>query len=66
MSIMDVPAGRDTSDAVWQQAYSDGENERTPSSLDPLYVSGWIHGYCGAFQASEAEAVEAYNEAKSS
>jgi len=62
MSIFDLPAGASTADPRWQRGYEDGENLRRPTSEDPVYVSGWCHGYCGMAQSDEREEIAAYHE----
>lgn len=57
---MELPDGAKDSDPRWQQGYADGEEEKNPATVDPVYVSGWCHGFCGANQTSDVEAVEAY------
>lgn len=62
MSIMDVPKNENSFDPIWQDAYYEGMDDYKPTSTAPLYISGWLHGYCGGFQCSQKEAIEAYHE----
>lgn len=56
---MELPAGAECGDPRWQQGYEEG-GEMDPTSTDPVYVSGWCHGYCEWHQSTDEEAVMAY------
>jgi hypothetical protein len=58
--IYKLPEGESDSDQRWQDGYHDGCNEICPSNGDPVYVSGWCHGYAGGNQCSVREAVLNY------
>jgi hypothetical protein len=62
--IMDVPAGASMSDDRWQLGYDHAGTERPPESDDPIYISGWCHGYCGSTQCSAEESIAAYHREK--
>jgi hypothetical protein len=55
-----VPEGEDPKDERWQAGYADGWKEGKPVSEDPVYISGWCHGYSEAAQISLAAASTAY------
>jgi hypothetical protein len=57
---MQLPSGASTNDLRWQLGYEHGEEEHDPVSVNPIYVSGWCHGFCEALQTSDVEAVNEY------
>lgn len=61
LRVFNLPEGAGCSDCRWQEGYSHGFEDECPRSYDPVYVSGWCHGYCGADQCSAEEAEAAYD-----
>ena len=57
---MQLPTGASTDDMRWQQGHEDGGEECDPASSDPIYISGWCHGFCEARQTSDEGAVMEY------
>jgi hypothetical protein len=56
---MALPPGAVCGDPRWQKGYEEG-GEMDPTSADPVYVSGWCHGYCEWHQSTDVEAVMEY------